>query len=128
MSSPRVFYGWWITLVFSIMVFVSAGVRHAVCVDQRAARRGGAPRAPGEQPGAELVDAGAEHESDPAADPTLSGERRRGAERGGDAEQPHRDDDYGEEHLEQRKAAWRSAHGAKIGPGARAASSNSCEL
>ncbi|HTY80641.1 MAG TPA: MFS transporter [Candidatus Bathyarchaeia archaeon] len=30
MSSPRVFYGWWITLAFSLMVFVSAGVRHAV--------------------------------------------------------------------------------------------------
>src|SRR5512132_3560567 len=30
MSSSRIFYGWWITLVFSIMVFVSAGVRHAV--------------------------------------------------------------------------------------------------
>ena len=30
MSSSRVFYGWWITLAFSIMVFVSAGVRHAV--------------------------------------------------------------------------------------------------
>ena len=30
MSSPRVFYGWWLTLAFSIMVFVSAGVRHAV--------------------------------------------------------------------------------------------------
>jgi MFS family permease len=30
MSSSRVFYGWWITLAFSVMVFVSAGVRHAV--------------------------------------------------------------------------------------------------
>ena len=30
MPSSRVFYGWWITLAFSIMVFVSAGVRHAV--------------------------------------------------------------------------------------------------
>ena len=30
MSSSRIFYGWWITLAFSIMVFVSAGVRHAV--------------------------------------------------------------------------------------------------
>ena len=30
MSSSRVFYGWWVTLAFSVMVFVSAGVRHAV--------------------------------------------------------------------------------------------------
>jgi MFS family permease len=30
MSSSRVFYGWWVTLAFSFMVFVSAGVRHAV--------------------------------------------------------------------------------------------------
>ena len=30
MSRSRVFYGWWITVAFSIMVFVSAGVRHAV--------------------------------------------------------------------------------------------------
>jgi MFS family permease len=30
MPSSRIFYGWWVTLAFSIMVFVSAGVRHAV--------------------------------------------------------------------------------------------------
>jgi MFS family permease len=30
MPSSRVFYGWWVTLAFSVMVFVSAGVRHAV--------------------------------------------------------------------------------------------------
>jgi len=30
MSPSRVFYGWWVTLAFSVMVFVSAGVRHAV--------------------------------------------------------------------------------------------------
>jgi len=30
MSSPRVFYGWWITISFAVMVFISAGVRHAV--------------------------------------------------------------------------------------------------
>ena len=24
------FYGWWVTVAFSVMVFVSAGVRHAV--------------------------------------------------------------------------------------------------
>ncbi|HET9855366.1 MAG TPA: hypothetical protein VFR53_09925 [Methylomirabilota bacterium] len=30
MSSSRVFYGWWVTVAFSVMVFVSAGVRHAV--------------------------------------------------------------------------------------------------
>lgn len=30
MSRSRVFYGWWVTVAFSIMVFVSAGVRHAV--------------------------------------------------------------------------------------------------
>jgi MFS family permease len=30
MSPSRVFYGWWVTLAFSAMVFVSAGVRHAV--------------------------------------------------------------------------------------------------
>lgn len=29
-SSRGVFYGWWVTLAFSVMVFVSAGVRHAV--------------------------------------------------------------------------------------------------
>jgi MFS family permease len=30
MLPSRVFYGWWITVAFSFMVFVSAGVRHAV--------------------------------------------------------------------------------------------------
>ena len=30
MSSSRYFYGWWVTLAFAVMVFVSAGVRHAV--------------------------------------------------------------------------------------------------
>ncbi len=30
MASPRVFYGWWITISFAVMVFISAGVRHAV--------------------------------------------------------------------------------------------------
>lgn len=30
MSRSRVFYGWWVTVAFSVMVFVSAGVRHAV--------------------------------------------------------------------------------------------------
>jgi MFS family permease len=30
MSQSRVFYGWWVTVAFSVMVFVSAGVRHAV--------------------------------------------------------------------------------------------------
>ena len=30
MTSPRVFYGWWITISFSVMVFLSAGIRHAV--------------------------------------------------------------------------------------------------
>ena len=30
MPSSRIFYGWWVTLTFSVMVFVSAGVRHAV--------------------------------------------------------------------------------------------------
>src|SRR5262252_1717008 len=30
MPPSRVFYGWWITVAFSFMVFVSAGVRHAV--------------------------------------------------------------------------------------------------
>jgi MFS family permease len=30
MSSSRVFYGWWITISFAVMVFISAGVRHAV--------------------------------------------------------------------------------------------------
>jgi MFS family permease len=30
MPRSRVFYGWWVTVAFSIMVFVSAGVRHAV--------------------------------------------------------------------------------------------------
>src|SRR5215813_9394954 len=30
MAPSRVFYGWWITVAFSFMVFVSAGVRHAV--------------------------------------------------------------------------------------------------
>lgn len=29
-SSSPVFYGWWVTVAFSVMVFVSAGVRHAV--------------------------------------------------------------------------------------------------
>ena len=29
-SSPRVFYGWWITISFAVMVFLSAGIRHAV--------------------------------------------------------------------------------------------------
>jgi MFS family permease len=29
-SSPRVFYGWWVTIAFAVMVFISAGVRHAV--------------------------------------------------------------------------------------------------
>jgi MFS family permease len=29
-SPPRIFYGWWITLSFAVMVFISAGVRHAV--------------------------------------------------------------------------------------------------
>ena len=29
-SSPRVFYGWWVTSAFAVMVFTSAGVRHAV--------------------------------------------------------------------------------------------------
>lgn len=29
-STPRVFYGWWVTAAFSVMVFTSAGVRHAV--------------------------------------------------------------------------------------------------
>src|SRR5678815_4254805 len=28
--SPRVFYGWWITMSFAVMVFMSAGIRHAV--------------------------------------------------------------------------------------------------
>ena len=30
MSQSRIFYGWWVTITFSVMVFVSAGVRHAV--------------------------------------------------------------------------------------------------
>ena len=30
MFSSRYFYGWWVTLAFAVMVFVSAGVRHAV--------------------------------------------------------------------------------------------------
>ena len=30
MSPSRYFYGWWVTLAFAVMVFVSAGVRHAV--------------------------------------------------------------------------------------------------
>ena len=30
MPSSRVFYGWWVAVAFSVMVFVSAGVRHAV--------------------------------------------------------------------------------------------------
>jgi MFS family permease len=30
MSSSRIFYGWWVTVAFAVMVFVSAGVRHAV--------------------------------------------------------------------------------------------------
>ncbi|HSB42519.1 MAG TPA: MFS transporter [Methylomirabilota bacterium] len=30
MSRSRVFYGWWVAVAFSVMVFVSAGVRHAV--------------------------------------------------------------------------------------------------
>ncbi len=29
-TAPRVFYGWWVTAAFSVMVFTSAGVRHAV--------------------------------------------------------------------------------------------------
>jgi MFS family permease len=28
--APRVFYGWWVTAAFAVMVFTSAGVRHAV--------------------------------------------------------------------------------------------------
>ncbi|MCI0549169.1 MAG: MFS transporter [Candidatus Rokubacteria bacterium] len=30
MSSSPIFYGWWVAAAFSVMVFVSAGVRHAV--------------------------------------------------------------------------------------------------
>lgn len=30
MSAPRLFYGWWVTLAFSAMVFVSTGVRFTV--------------------------------------------------------------------------------------------------
>ena len=30
MPPSRFFYGWWVTLAFAMMVFVSAGVRHAV--------------------------------------------------------------------------------------------------
>ncbi len=30
MAASSVFYGWWVTAAFSVMVFVSAGVRHAV--------------------------------------------------------------------------------------------------
>jgi MFS family permease len=30
MPPSRYFYGWWVTLAFAVMVFVSAGVRHAV--------------------------------------------------------------------------------------------------
>ena len=30
MPASRYFYGWWVTLAFAVMVFVSAGVRHAV--------------------------------------------------------------------------------------------------
>ncbi|MGH7348681.1 MAG: MFS transporter, partial [Candidatus Rokuibacteriota bacterium] len=30
MSSSPMFYGWWVAIAFSVMVFVSAGVRHAV--------------------------------------------------------------------------------------------------
>src|SRR5262245_5150840 len=30
MTSSRIFYGWWVTAAFSVMVFTSAGVRHAV--------------------------------------------------------------------------------------------------
>jgi MFS family permease len=30
MAPSRIFYGWWITVAFSIMVFLSTGVRHAV--------------------------------------------------------------------------------------------------
>jgi len=30
MPSSPVFYGWWVAVAFSVMVFVSAGVRHAV--------------------------------------------------------------------------------------------------
>src|SRR5215471_4220022 len=30
MIRSRIFYGWWVTAAFSVMVFVSAGVRHAV--------------------------------------------------------------------------------------------------
>ena len=29
-SSSRIFYGWWITMSFAVMVFISAGIRHAV--------------------------------------------------------------------------------------------------
>jgi MFS family permease len=29
-AEPRVFYGWWITSAFAVLVFTSAGVRHAV--------------------------------------------------------------------------------------------------
>lgn len=30
MSSDRIYYGWWVTSAFAVMVFTSAGVRHAV--------------------------------------------------------------------------------------------------
>lgn len=30
MASGSIFFGWWVTTVFAVMVFVSAGVRHAV--------------------------------------------------------------------------------------------------
>jgi MFS family permease len=30
MSRSRIFYGWWVTSAFCVMVFISAGVRHAV--------------------------------------------------------------------------------------------------
>src|SRR5262247_452373 len=30
MTTPRVFYGWWVVLAFSFMTFTSTGVRHAV--------------------------------------------------------------------------------------------------
>lgn len=30
MASSRIFYGWWVTAAFCVMVFTSAGVRHAI--------------------------------------------------------------------------------------------------
>jgi MFS family permease len=30
MTTPRVFYGWWVVLAFSFMTFTSTGIRHAV--------------------------------------------------------------------------------------------------